>query len=254
LPALPTGSILHSIAVDAKLEATSSGNFASDLTVLVDTSAPYTGDNFALGITSGNATKNFNPAETLTWAGGGAGVGSSLTETRTDNEWTGAIDLATTGLFLGNAYADGDGTWSGTITLTYEVPGGGSGFSAWANGAAFTDDANDDGVDNGLAWILGADNPNDSALGKLPTVAISGGFLNLSFTRENPYAPAKLYVEYGSEFAGWTQLELPAASGTIGGDIEVEVSAGPPDAVLVKIPTTHATGGKLFARLSATEN
>ncbi len=85
-------------------------------------------------------------------------------------------------------------------------------------------------------------------------VSTPTGYLQLAFTRENPYAPAKLYVEYGSDLTGWTKLELPASSGTIGGDIEVTVAAGPPDTVTVKIPTTHAAGGKLFARLSATEN
>jgi len=115
-------------------------------------------------------------------------------------------------------------------------------------------DDNGDGVDNGLAWFLGAANTTDNALGQLPAATTPSGYLQLDFTRENPYSPAKLYVEYGSDLAGWTVLELPASSATIGGDIEVTVTAGPPDAVTVKIPTTHASGGKLFARLSATEN
>jgi hypothetical protein len=82
----------------------------------------------------------------------------------------------------------------------------------------------------------------------------SGTYLTLDFTRENPYAPAKLYVAYGTDLENWTQLEIPATSGTIGGDIEVVVTAGPPDAVTVKIPVTHADAGNLFARLVATEN
>ena len=110
---------------------------------------------------------------------------------------------------------------------------------------------------NGLAWILGAANPSVSALDKLPTMGTLPGYLTLDFTRENPYSPAKLYVEYGSDLAGWTNLQIRDDSGTISGsDVEVVVTPGSPtpDTVTVKIPTTHASGGKLFGRLSATKN
>jgi fibronectin-binding autotransporter adhesin len=132
---------------------------------------------------------------------------------------------------------------------------GGTPYSTWAGGALFTDDANNDGVDNGLAWILGAANPTVSALNKLPTVGTPTGFLTLSFSRVNPYAPAKLYIEYSNNLSTWTKLEIPVASGTIpSSNVEVVVTPGSPDAVTVKIPTSHASGGKLFGRLSSTEN
>jgi hypothetical protein len=141
------------------------------------------------------------------------------------------------------------------VRIEYTAESTGSPYSTWASGGElFTDDDNGDGVANGLAWILGASGPGVNALNKLPTVSYPSGFLQLDFTRENPYAPAKLYVEYGNDLVGWTKLELPASSGTIGGDIEMTVTAGPPDAVTVKIPTSHAAGGKLFGRLSATDN
>jgi hypothetical protein len=94
-------------------------------------------------------------------------------------------------------------------------------------------------------------------LGKLPTVATPTGFLTLDFDRVNPFGSAKLYVEYGNDLVGWTKLEIPSGSGIIGGDIEVTVNSPgspAPDDVLIKIPTSHESpGGKLFARLSATE-
>ncbi len=130
-------------------------------------------------------------------------------------------------------------------------------YDIWAGGAIFTDDDNGDGVKNGLAWILGAANPSVSALDKLPTMGTLPGYLTLDFTRENPYSPAKLYVEYGSDLAGWTKLQIRDDSGTISGsDVEVVVTPGSPtpDTVTVKIPTTHASSGKLFGRLSATKN
>ncbi len=139
--------------------------------------------------------------------------------------------------------------------------GGGSPYATWAGGALFTDDANGDGVDNGLAWILGAASPTVSALNKLPQVGTPSGYLTLSFSRVNPYAPAKLYVEYSSSLTGWAKVEIPAlgtGTHTIGGNIEVVVTSPgspSPDTIQVKIPTlTYSSGGKLFARLSATEN
>lgn len=144
----------------------------------------------------------------------------------------------------------GAGTYSLNASGYLVVAGVGTPYDNWAGASAFTDDDNGDGLDNGLAWILGAASPNVGALDKLPAVSNPTGYLQLDFTRVNPYAPAKLYVEYGSDLSGWTKLELPASTGTIGGDIEVTVAGGTPDAVQVKIPTSHATGGKLFTRLS----
>ena len=62
--------------------------------------------------------------------------------------------------------------------------------------------------------------PVGQRAGQAPGGGQDGTYLTLDFTRENPYAPAKLYVEYGDDLAGWTQVEIPAANGTIGGDIE----------------------------------
>lgn len=162
-------------------------------------------------------------------------------------------DLVSKGWTIGTLALTDDG--AGTIYLTGLSKSAG-GYSGWAGGAAFTADANGDGVDNGLAWLLGALNPSANALGLLPVQVNDGTYLKLSFQRVNPLAPAKLYVEYGTDLSGWTRLEVPASSGTIGGDIVVVVTPGSPtDSVTVKIPTTHqSASGGLFARLAATEN
>jgi hypothetical protein len=162
-------------------------------------------------------------------------------------------DLVGKGWTIGTLALTNDG--AGTIYLT-GLSKSAAGYSGWAGGAAFTADANGDGVNNGLAWILGALNPSANALGLLPVPVNDGTYLKLSFQRVNPLAPAKLYVEYGTDLSGWTRLEVPASSGTIGGDIVVVVTPGSPtDSVTVKIPTTHqSASGGLFARLAATEN
>ena len=53
-------------------------------------------------------------------------------------------------------------------------------YDAWAGGAAFDADANDDGVKNGLAFLLGATNATSAVT--LPTVSESSGDLTLTFT------------------------------------------------------------------------
>ncbi len=132
-------------------------------------------------------------------------------------------------------------------------------YAAWATGGEpFDGDANGDGVQDGLAWFLGAATPATNALDKLPKPANDGAFLTLDFKRVNPYAPAKLFVEFGNDLSGWTEAEIPAAAGTIilpGDDVEVEVTEGTPDSVTVKIPTSYQSASRaLFARLRATNN
>ena len=48
-------------------------------------------------------------------------------------------------------------------------------YEAWSGTLDFDSDTNGDGVDNGLAFLLGAADQNVSALGLLPTVTQSGG-------------------------------------------------------------------------------
>ena len=98
-------------------------------------------------------------------------------------------------------------------------------------------------------------------MGKLPEPAKVGSFLTLDFERVNPYSPAKLYVQFGNNLTGWTEVEVPATTGSVtlpGDDIEVEVTspgAPNPDSVTIKIPISYqSASGALFARLRATEN
>jgi len=116
-------------------------------------------------------------------------------------------------------------------------------------------------VDDGLAWFLGASGPGVNALDKLPVEAKDGGFLTLDFLRVNPYSPAQLFVQFGNDLSGWTEVEVLAATGTInlpGDDVEVEVTspgAPTPDTVKVKIPASYqSASGALFARLRAVKN
>ena len=46
----------------------------------------------------------------------------------------------------------------------------------------FVGDTNGDGVEDGIAFLLGAANPNVNAIGLLPTATESGGDLVMTFT------------------------------------------------------------------------
>jgi len=149
---------------------------------------------------------------------------------------------------LGVGALDAYLTGSGVFTITTATA-----FETWAGGELFEDDTNGDGVDNGLAWILGAADPNADALSLLPVPVESSGELSMSFPVVDPIAPAQLFIEYSTDLgasAGWTSVEVPAASGTVD-DLVFVIGGG---TVSVTIPATEALDGKLFSRLNAIEN
>ena len=129
-------------------------------------------------------------------------------------------------------------------------------YQTWAGSAVFTDDANGDGVANGLAWMLGAGGTSANARSLLPTPGKDASYLTMHFLRVHDLGPAKLYLDYSKDLNNldpWHQVDLVA--GPLG-DIVVDVITGHgTDDVTVKIPVSHASAsGSLFGRLSATEN
>lgn len=134
---------------------------------------------------------------------------------------------------------------------------GSSAYEEWSGGSNFEDDENGDAVKNGIAFILGASDPNADATSLLPVEATEPGFLTLTFNRVNPIGDAVLSVEYGGDLTLANSDVVPAASGTLASGVVVEVtSPGAPDSdtVVVKIPDSFASEpGNLFARLKATE-
>jgi len=150
-------------------------------------------------------------------------------------------------------------TVSGGGTATLDADGflvGGSPYSSWASGAVFSDDANGDGVANGLAWILGAANPSANGQAVLPTTGTESGYLTLHFLRVHDLGSAKLYLQYSNDLNNtdpWHEVDLVA--GPLGDIVVVDVPGSLNDDVTVKIPSSHAsTSGALFARLQATDN
>ena len=82
------------------------------------------------------------------------------------------------------------------------------GHEDWTTGGElFEEDRNGDGVDNGLAWLLGAADPDADATGLLPTASDDTGKLVLSFTclKVAGRAGATLNVQYSNDL-GATDL------------------------------------------------
>jgi hypothetical protein len=257
LPTLPTGSILRSIAINSRLEATDNENFASDFAVLLDPTPGSPGGDFSVEISNGETS--FGGTVQLDWpASANSGVvGTVLADTKTDATWAAVapIDLATTGLFLGNGYGGPTtgGTWSGTITLAYDMElTGGPTYATWSGGAPADGDANNDGVKNGVAWVLGAADPDENAVGLIPTLDNTSDpdFFIFNYRRSdtaNGDGTTAIKVEYSSDLVNWPDA-------VAGPDIVItpfnDAYAAGIDRVEVKIRRTLAVGGKLFARLN----
>ena len=217
--------------------------------------ATFTNTTGTLGVTGG-ATINLGTGATLAFADSSA------------ISWSGT--LALTGTFVPGVSLRFGTTSSGLTSAQLALITGLGGvsldangylivdpYNSWSGGAAFTADANGDGVANGLAWILGADSLSANGQAVLPTPGTETGFLTLHFKRVHDLGPAKLHLEYSNDLNtldAWHVIDLVA--GPLGDIVVVDVPGSPNDDVTVKIPTTtHASAdGKLFARLHATEN
>lgn len=186
---------------------------------------------------------------------------------------SGSYTLIASGAAIAGPLAAGDltGTFDGADielkivgnNLVLEVPGlgGGTPCENWdTGGELFGDDANGDGVSNGLAVLLGASGPNANALGLLPAVTQSGGGLVLTFSMLN--SPCRGTAALGVEHSGdpgiagaWTTVLVPDTAGISGpaSGVTFDVTLGSPtNTVTATISSSKAVSGKLFGRLKAT--
>jgi autotransporter-associated beta strand protein len=201
------------------------------------------------------ATKTYGTSFKITGAGGDWSLNSGVwTTTAGSKTWT---FTQSTGLLSGTAdFA----SWA-TIQGLTGTPGDGSNVDP-----AFTADPNQDGIENGLAWILGADalgNPAANRL-KLPAISWDGtGALNLmAFDRLTASAAdAPLVVQYSDNLGAtpWTDFTVNTSAGTTtDGNLSVAVAPGGGssavyDRITVTFPATYlAAHPKTFARLMAT--
>ena len=135
-------------------------------------------------------------------------------------------------------------------------------YDTWAGGAPFDGDANLDGVDNGLAWLLTAASPSENANGLLPAATANVGALVMEFDclPGSERGTAVLSLEHSSNLGisdPWTTVEVPGVVGntTVGGVNVVDSDpdpAGGPLNVVATIQSSEAAAGKLFGRLQGT--
>ncbi len=175
--------------------------------------------------------------------------------------------------------ADVDGTL-GLATIQLQTSGddivlavsglaGGSLFETWVGGSGvglgFDEDKNGDGIDNGMAFLLGAADPDADATGLLPAVSESGGDLILEFDclAIADRGSAELRVEHSSDLGvgdPWeaTVDEVPDSDDAVADNgvtfVVDEVVVDPLHRVTATIDSAEAGGsGRLFGRLEATE-
>ncbi|MGJ8650597.1 MAG: beta strand repeat-containing protein [Opitutaceae bacterium] len=144
-----------------------------------------------------------------------------------------------------------DGT---TVTLTAQAAA--TGYAVWSGGADFAVDTNGDGVDNGLAFLLGAADVNANAIDLLPTSTESGGDLVMTFSVLNAAnrGTAELAIEHSNDLTGlWsTATTVPETSSTVDDIVFAVTPDGDMNDVIATIPSTKAAGGKLFGRVVGT--
>jgi len=135
---------------------------------------------------------------------------------------------------------------------------GGNPYDVWSGGIAFDVDSNNDGVKNGLAWMLGATDKDTAATGLLPKVSNNVGALVLTFDCLSAAnrGPAVLNVQYSNDLGQlnpWADALVPGGIGSSDvGSVHFEVTAnGNLLHVVATIPSGEAPAGKLFGRLEA---
>jgi fibronectin-binding autotransporter adhesin len=145
-----------------------------------------------------------------------------------------------------------DGVDTNNIAL---VPGVADPYLGWADDNSLTGanrapdaDPDNDGLENGIEFVIGAD-PNKATTTGRPTATTSGGNLIFTFKRSDASEAFDLFVEHSTTLqAPWTAIPVPVGV-TAGPPVEVvEVDPGL-DTVTVTIPM--GTDRKKFARLRA---
>lgn len=146
---------------------------------------------------------------------------------------------------------------SGNSLLLNITSTGQSPYQTWAGGAAFDADANNNGVENGIAFLLGAASPTSAVTRPSVTQTGSGLVLNFNMLKPTNRGTATLNVQHSHDIGiadPWTTVPVPNESGgpTAGVTFIVTPGGGTTDAVQATISSSEASGsGKLFGCLKA---
>jgi autotransporter-associated beta strand protein len=227
------------------------------LGVLSVSKPKYSGNTtVSAGVLRLGAVNSNNEAANITIAA----TGATLNLDYVGNSTVGGLVITGSPVLTSGTYGGTEGpgvtvipqiTGTGTITIVSDP------YLTWAGaGVTFAGDANNDGVANGLAWLLGATSPNVSALNKLPVVVqLPGGGLQLTFSMLPSAARggATLSLQHSSDLGlldPWASVLVPEATGGTA-PVTFVVSGTSPLGVVGTVDSSEAAGGKLFGRLRA---
>ncbi len=107
---------------------------------------------------------------------------------------------------------------------------------------------------NGLAFLLGANNPNAASPSFLPNFSREGNDFSLSFTMRNAANSGShtLSIEHSSDLGAadaWASVPVPESDSTNSGVSFAITPGATTNAVRATISGSHAGGGKLFSRI-----
>jgi len=201
-------------------------------------------------------------------------IGGRMNNTSVGNYWSGDVgeilvydsilsagDIAAVKTYLENKWfyavpPSAYGTWASAHGLTGSAGSG--------TDPAFDADPNHDGVANGLVWLIGGPtgDPLANSSSILPAAADDGGKLVLTFKclKSASRGTANLYVEYSKDLGvgdAWHVVAVPDSdqpdSGSGVGFVVTPITDSDYNNVTATIASPD-TGGKIFGRLTATEN
>ena len=216
-----------------------------------------------LDVTTATAAINLGTGATLAFADSSAVDWTDGTLNLTGNFVSGSSlkfgtsDAALTDLQLAQISAAGftgfDLNAEGFLTATQV---GGNPYDQWSGNLPFDGDANGDGVENGLAWLLGAANPAANANLLLPTVSQASGNLVLTFSILNAASRASTVVQllHSSDLGiadPWTSVTVPETTDSVSGISFTVTPDGNMNDVTATLPASEAAAGKFFSRLKA---
>jgi hypothetical protein len=202
----------------------------------------------------GNGVNATNVTAGAAGMGGGAtgGPGHNITAIGNAGGAPGAGGSGAAVRITAYTHKSGGQGGDGIIVVTYNTlpfP-----FTAWAGaGVNFAEDSNNDGVNNGIAWLLGATDRNENALDRLPVVSRNGTNVRLTFRclKSTKRGGAQLKLQSSDDLGvsdSWTNHEAPVpdADGAVNGVIFDTTDDGDFINVIADIPTATS---KLFVRL-----
>jgi fibronectin-binding autotransporter adhesin len=147
-----------------------------------------------------------------------------------------------------------DDTLGGTA-MTLTVPGGGDSYTSWADTFSLTGadrapsaDPDNDGLENGIEFVIGANPNTNTPLQDRPAGNVIGTDLVFTFKRSDASEDFDVFVQHGTTLATWPgQIAIPTVDTT---GLPVDVTDNGPaalDDVIVTIPM--GTDPSKFARL-----